>query len=614
MRDLSEAATNNTEHELPPWLRYFEHLGVGQQRDRSLLLSSSSLPALEAAAAAAATAATTVMDADDDGGESDVDDAYRHARAWEERSAEFGPFEEEEDLLLLQRQDTFGGGEPTALEGGDAADPIYGPCRRQVEAHDERSAETAIPIDDNDDRESLRAPRNAETTTKTARSPVAADKSAAVSDRLVRELERAIHRNDHDSAVRAFDRLETAAGMSSSSSVEKDVVVISLVLLARLSRLVGYQNGPPFVAHRVLKMYQRQHHLQHHMKQHASEDGSSPSPTAAAASTAQVDPELINSMVGWYKSICYNVRNVDPQSQYNHEIQALVRSLVADSLRMTNANKKEVYPILIASLVKQRSVRVGMLARPIFDSLLDIVQQEQEDSANPKEQQGENDDPSRPDNDRPDNDPATNDDQGPLNAAFFEHLIGHARYQRRDDLPYPQILRMLSERRRPFPVHAVAVLENLFPFDNLDDTAIALRALVNLQSAAWQQQQQGSASDESIEPARLPHNDDPKESVRDSYRYVVDMSTLETIGAAAARQANVEVSLLVWDAVHVMGHREPATPAIYETLVLVFCAHRSHYGSAFTVLAEMEERGYPIPRALIRSMSTKLRYVATTMK
>jgi hypothetical protein len=233
----------------------------------------------------------------------------------------------------------------------------------------------------------------------------------------------------------------------------------------------------------------------------------------------------------------------------------------------------------------QRSVRVGRLARPIFDSLLEIVQQEEEEEEAKEKGEARDAEANATEKD------GRSDSEGPLNAAFLEHLLGTAKFHRRDDLPYPKILEMVGERRRPLPANAVAVLENLFPFDNLDDTATALRALVKLQTAALQ-----------------PHGDD-KGSVQDTYRYVVDVSTLETIGAAAARRANVELSLLVWDAVHVMGHpRGPATLAMYENLALVFSAHRPHYGSAFAVLAEMHERGYPVPRALIRSMSKNLRY------
>jgi hypothetical protein len=583
--------------DLPLWLRYFEHLGEGQ-RHRPVVHNT-----------------------------------------WERRSAEFGPFHDD-FLLLLQKQQQQDailddGTEAAALDEDDDDDDddakVVRPWReeeggeRAAASSSSSSGASAIPI---------QATRREDETSKVPPAPdrrVGSGGEGAVG--LVRDLERAVHRNDYDGAVRAFHHLEgmlhDSDGRTAPASDEAPVVgggvgvvVVPLDLLARLSWLVGSRNdGPPFVAHRVLKLYQRQHRLQKNQQgkqeqeQHDYEQGNDDAaPTTTTTTTtmqsAHIDPELINFMVGWYKSICHKVRHVDPQSQYNREIQGVVRSIVADLMHMTNDHKKQVYPILISSLVQQRSVQLGLLARPLFDSLLEIVQQEQEEADAEAESHVETDGRSSETEANRGNGPSNStDDEGPLGASFLEHLIGNAKFRRHDDLPYPTILRMLAERRRPFPVHAVAVLENLFPFDDLDDTAIALRTLVNLQTSAWQQQQQQQQDASSDGPALLPARGNHKESVRDSYRYVVDMSTLEAIGAAAARQANVEVSLLVWDAVHVMGHRDPATPAIYESLALVFCAHRPHYGSAFTVLAEMQERGYPVPRALIRSMSTRLRYV-----
>jgi hypothetical protein len=319
---------------------------------------------------------------------------------------------------------------------------------------------------------------------------------------------------------------------------------------------------------------------------------------------------VIDSMVGWYKGLCYQVRYLEPRHRHSsHEIESLVRSLVADIRSLSDDNKKVVFPIFITSLVAQRSVGAGKFARPLFEQLVELAAATN-DNGN-VESRGNAESSAERSNSSKNNTStaaAAGDAVGVLDGAYLEHLLAQARYLRRDDLPYPRILQSIVQMGRfPKPWHAVAILDNLFPFleNDLNDVKVVLRALVDLQTMATS----GSTA------ANSAGDDDPGEASRRAYRYVVDPNTLEAIGASAARHGDLDLSLLVWDAVQAMGNHHyhdngQTSVGVYENLVLVFCARPEHYGSAFTVLAEMEDRGYVASRALIRGMSTRLRYVS----
>jgi hypothetical protein len=323
--------------------------------------------------------------------------------------------------------------------------------------------------------------------------------------------------------------------------------------------------GDVFVAYRVLQCYRRRR-IQR---------------GAAGELGSHADAAVPDSMAGWYRLLCYQIRNAEPRGggASTHEIEALVRGVVADVQALGDADKRTVLPLLVVSLAAQRSVRAGRFARPLFEQLADLSAPEDEEE---EDGGGEGAGAGR---------------LAGLDPSFLEHLLAQARYLRRDDLPYPQILRRIVQSgRRPRPWHAVAVLDNLHPFleADLDDVKVALRALVDLQTAA------------SPQPGLTA-----EEEARRSYRYAVDPSALEAIGASAARHGDLELSLLVWDAANAAtdpldGGETPV--GVYENLVLVFCARPEQYGSAFTVLAEMEDRGYAPSRALIRGVSARLRY------
>ena len=143
------------------------------------------------------------------------------------------------------------------------------------------------------------------------------------------------------------------------------------------------------------------------------------------------------------------------------------------------------------------------------------------------------------------------------------------------------ILILCTVGHRPSPNLAIQVLQNLFPYTKIDETILALKAIIQLQSS-W-------------EPGALYPT------------YKVDIGILEHIMAAAARKGAFELNILVWDLVDLLGY-EP-TEFMYENTIQGFAMGAQQDHNVFGVLSEMEERGFSPSRALIRSISRSIRYV-----
>jgi len=168
-----------------------------------------------------------------------------------------------------------------------------------------------------------------------------------------------------------------------------------------------------------------------------------------------------------------------------------------------------------------------------------------------------------------------------LTGGYLEHLLSMSKYYRQDDLPYADVLgKAVDMGHRPEPYTVLHVLENLYPYTDMASTGKALKAIVDLLSASG-------------------HDDDR--------RYALDISSLEVIGAAAANAGSVYLNLLIWDLVDLLGY-EP-TEGIYENTAIAFASSPGTYGNAFAVMAEMETNGLEPSRALVRGLSTRMRYV-----
>ena len=145
--------------------------------------------------------------------------------------------------------------------------------------------------------------------------------------------------------------------------------------------------------------------------------------------------------------------------------------------------------------------------------------------------------------------------------------------------PSTHLVILLLKGFRPYPPVAIHVLQSLFPYTDLDETIVAMEAILKLQSS-W-------------EPGDR-HAD-----------YRVDLGTLEHISAAAARKGSFDLNLLVWDLMDLLGY-EP-TQCMYENTIHGFAMGYRQDHNMLAVLGEMEERGYQPSRALIRSLSRSLR-------
>jgi hypothetical protein len=257
--------------------------------------------------------------------------------------------------------------------------------------------------------------------------------------------------------------------------------------------------------------------------------------------TAEEHSGDMNAYADMYERNCYSLRFMNPEMHRYTDIHKLVRCIVMDLQSLDRVGKELCYPVLVSALISQKSVSVGDFARLAYEYMVEH--------------------------------------NFTVPAGYWEHLLSMSRYFRQKDLPYAAILRRIVDMgRRPDPVTTLNALENLFPYTDVESTYIALKAIVDLQSTA---------------------------KPEDEHQYVVDISALEVIGAAAARAGHYPLSLLLWDLIDLLGYHP--TEAIYENTIIVFAAQPETYGNAFTVLADMEASGYEPSRALIRGLSLCLR-------
>lgn len=257
-----------------------------------------------------------------------------------------------------------------------------------------------------------------------------------------------------------------------------------------------------------------------------------------------------------YERACDSLRYLEPSRHSRMDCLNLVSSLASALQRLDRSGQELCCPTMVSALVEQKCFAVGaMYARPIY---LHIVEQNF----------------AVPD-------------------GFWVHLLSHSRFNRQGDLPFEDVLtRMVDTGRRPRPLLVLNALDNFFPFTDVPAVTKALKAIFRLQ----QQVVEASKSD-----------DQHCERYEGDQQYFVDIGTLELIGATAANQGQSNVNLLVWDMLDILGYE--ATVGIYENTVAAFAMNTFTYREAFTVLAEMEARGFRPTRALIRSFSVQLRCV-----
>ena len=260
---------------------------------------------------------------------------------------------------------------------------------------------------------------------------------------------------------------------------------------------------------------------------------------------------VVDGYAAMYNRLCDSMRHMDPEKHTLRDIENLVRTVSAMIRRMDRSGQELCCPTLVSALLEQRSVQIGYdFTEPIYKYIL------------------------KENFDVPD--------------GWFVHLLSHSRYNRQDDLPFADVLaRAVSRGRHPPPVVVIHALDNFFPFTDIESVSSMLKSILQLQQEVVE-----AAKSEGV-PVR------PKD------QYLVDIGTLEMIGAAAASQGSTDINLLIWDMLDVLGYQP--TVGIYENTVVAFSMNTFTYKEAFTVLAEMESSGFVPSRALIRSVSTHLR-------
>ena len=268
----------------------------------------------------------------------------------------------------------------------------------------------------------------------------------------------------------------------------------------------------------------------------------------------------INLYKRYIRMACDSLRHIDARVHDKKDVKRLTINLMALVSKLDKSGKEACAPVLLSSICEQPFIKIGEdFAGQIYNYIMD-----QELSV-------------------PD--------------GYWIHLLTFSKYSRQD-IPYDEILsRAVSLGLRPDPILALNVLEHLFPFSNTDSVTNALKALLTLQKQV--------ATD--IKAAKEAAINDETVKIDDvvAKQYFVDMYLLETIGAAAASQGQSEICLMIWDMLDVLEYK--ASVGIYENTVVAFAMNVFTYREAFTVMYEMESRGYHPSRALIRSFSVHVR-------
>lgn len=411
------------------------------------------------------------------------------------------------------------------------------------------------------------------------------DDAAKQKDRAIKRLVNAMRLHEMDKAMSIFDDIRSRK-MVLPEHVVKDLFFF----------VVDQQ---PIFAYQVLK-YIRFYHYAATAIPTTAETTSTKTLTATSGDetesvTAGTDEQEATAAepnkpkklsVELYRRICKSVRLLDPARVLHRHIRSTIVPLVEDIRRMNLADQKLCLPFLLASLVEQRGVDVGRQAHICYQYMMDH--------------------------------------QFNLSERYFEHLLLKSKYTRQDDLPYHDILRQLVKRGgQPAPSLVFHVLQNHFPFTDSEATASILRSILELQRRKKQPAEETqSQNGEEAQPESTASYDSLDDDIYDMMEvdsrnkkstrklsvqedYVVDMGMLHHIAAAAAKGGKHDIILLVWDILDMTGI-EP-TEAIYESTVHSFIKGRYQDINAFSVLAEMEAKGFQPSRGLIRSMSLSLR-------
>lgn len=259
-------------------------------------------------------------------------------------------------------------------------------------------------------------------------------------------------------------------------------------------------------------------------------------------------PETTDMRIDMYRRLCISVALLDPRTARHAEIRKFVESLLTELDRMEDDIKQELYPILVASLVTQRSVTVGPYAGLLYNYMVSK--------------------------------------EFKMTPGWLNKLLAASKYNRQEDLPFADVLaRLVSIGGFPHPLSTFPVIHNMFPYTDSSQMRVALQALLEIQEKV---QEEGNEETASL------------------YRqYVIDLGTLEMISAGAAHSGDPELILLVWEALEKADYTP--TEQIYENTIIAFACRKDGLFQAFAALVSMKEEGFEVSRAVIRSFSKAIR-------
>jgi len=317
-------------------------------------------------------------------------------------------------------------------------------------------------------------------------------------------------------------------------------------------------------------MEERQTKMEESLQDTAGEGDSSDEPS---------DADMLGHL---FERMVYSLRRLDPSRHLHGDIRSLVSTVTSELQQLDPGIHRRCLPVLVESLLIQRSSSIGKWAGYFYHHMAF----------------------SKYD----------------LPPEYFQQLLIHSSFNRSQDIPFHDALQQsIQGGLRPAPNVVLSSVENMFPYsDNIRGTYTALQSVVTLQQQsnehkagreihkAEMQQKLAGLDISSEEAQRLEERLREHKRIRE---YIFDESSLEYMAAAAAKKNHVELILLIWDALDVMG-LEPSA-SLYENTILCFAKNVNLIENAFVVLNDMESAGFSPSPALVKGAALAIRYVNT---
>ena len=284
-------------------------------------------------------------------------------------------------------------------------------------------------------------------------------------------------------------------------------------------------------------------------------------------------------MLGFlYERACRSIRALGAPGDKLGNIRTLVSNVCSELKQAGPIVQRRCYPILVESLLMQRSRGVGKWADKYYHHMAAC--------------------------------------EYDLSPEYFRQLLTHSSFTRSFDIPYHDaLLQTVKGGLRPNPPIVMNAVENMYPFtDDIRGTFIALQCVVELQTESGRlQREQDEERSQIIQ--QLEGNsctDEEREQLEERLRwmrpqdaYIFDISTIEYMAAAAAKKNYVELILLLWDAIDLM--RLKPTESVYESTFMCFIKNINLVEDSFIVLKDMEDSGFVPSQALVKNAGFALR-------